>query len=482
MMGDIDGGLMKSGVVSATSASKDRKPSKGSGLPPNRDERYAEGKALRDRAARQEHREWALPKDRHDPVNMVIESSKDRIPELIPIRYGRMMVSPFTFYRATANIMAADLASTPATGIRTQLCGDCHLLNLGGFATPERRLIFDTNDFDETLPGPWEWDVKRLAASFIMATRSNGFSKADQRDAAQTCVQSYREHMAAFGDMPTLDVWYADLDLNAVMSSLHDKVTRARLRTRIRKEEEREAAEHASPSMVQKKSGEYVIKDNPPLIYHHQLFNLAESQENIQQAFAHYRESLADDHKALLDRYKLVDLALKVVGVGSVGTFCVIALMMAADDDPLFLQIKEAGPSALEPYVGKSVYDHHGQRVVTGQRLMQSASDIFLGWTHGKGGRNFYIRRLRDMKIKPLVEVFNPTTMVTYAKLCGWTLARAHAKSGDSGMIAGYLGKSDVFDRAITRFSELYADQVERDHAAFMHTIREGRIEVEVEH
>jgi uncharacterized protein (DUF2252 family) len=266
------------------------------------------------------------------------------------------------------------------------------------------------------------------------------------------------------------------------MSSLHDTVTRARLRKRIRKATAREVAEHESPSMVQKQSGEYVIKDDPPLIYHHQRINLADGRENIQQAFARYREALTDDNKALLDRYQLVDIALKVVGVGSVGTFCIIALMMAADDDPLFLQIKEAGPSALEPYVGKSVYDHHGQRVVTGQRLMQSASDIFLGWTHGKGGRNFYIRRLRDMKIKPLVEVFNPTTMVTYAKLCGWTLARAHAKSGDPGMIAGYLGKSDVFDRAITRFSELYSDQVERDHAAFMHTIREGRIEVEAEH
>jgi uncharacterized protein (DUF2252 family) len=271
------------------------------------------------------------------------------------------------------------------------------------------------------------------------------------------------------------------LDVNEVMSSVNDKVSRARLRKRIKKAAARQAAEHESPSLVQKQNGQFVIKDNPPLIYHHQLVNLEHSRDNIEQAFARYREALPDDRKALLDHYRLVDLALKVVGIGSVGTLCVIALMMAADDDVLFLQVKEAGTSVLEPYVGKSVYANHGQRVVAGQRLMQSASDIFLGWTHGKGGRHFYIRQLNDMKMKVLVDVFDPTTMLDYAKLCGWTLARAHAKSGDPDMIAGYLGKSDVFDRSVTRFSELYADQMERDHAAFMHAIREGRIEVQVE-
>jgi hypothetical protein len=287
--------------------------------------------------------------------------------------------------------------------------------------------------------------------------------------------------MAEFASMPTLDVWYADIDVSKVMSSVHDKALQARLRKRIAKETAREVAEHASPSMIQKLGGGYVIKDDPPLIYHHQLMNLAESRENIEQSFARYRETLPDDRKALLDRYQLVDCALKVVGVGSVGTLCAIALLLASNDDPLFLQIKQAGPSVLEPYIGKSVYDHHGQRVVTGQRLMQSASDIFLGWTYGKKGRQFYVRQLRDMKIKPLVESFNRATMLDYARLCGWTLARAHAKSGDSGMIAGYLGQADVFDIAVTQFSELYADQVERDHAAFMRAIREGQIEVEVE-
>lgn len=473
---------MSATVTVVGSRARGNNPPELSVVPSSRDDRHAAGKVLREAVPRGKHAEWTPPKNRRNPVDMVIESNKGRVPELIPIRYGRMAVSPFTFYRGTANIMAADLASTPSTGIRAQLCGDCHLLNLGGFATPERRLIFDMNDFDETLPGPWEWDVKRLAASFTMACRSNGFSKSDQRDAAQVCAWSYREHMAEYADARALEVWYTALDINKVMASVHDKVDRARLRQRIQKEQVREATEHDFPKLTEAKGGKYIIKDNPPLIYHHQLLNLAESRDNIRGALALYRETLPDDRKVLLDRYHLMDVALKVVGVGSVGTLCGIALIMAADDDPIFIQIKEAGPSVLEPYVGRSRYSNHGQRVVVGQRLMQSSSDIFLGWTHGKRGRHFYVRQLRDMKMKVLVEVFNPKTMLDYATLCGWTLARAHAKSGDAAMIAGYLGKSDIFDRAVARFSELYADQAERDHAAFMQAIRMGRIEVEVEH
>jgi len=450
-------------------------------LPPGRQERYAAGKALRQRVPRQKHGEWRPPRNRRDPVELVIESSQGRIPELVPIRYGRMMVSPFTFYRGTANIMAADLASTPVTGLHAQLCGDAHLLNFGGFATPERRLILDINDFDETLPGPWEWDVKRLAASFVFAARSNGFSAADQREAALTCVRSYREHMAEYAGMPVLEVWYARLQLSDTMAATHDKATRGRLKKRIKKAEARTVAEHDFPNMVEARGGRFVIKDAPPLIYHHPHINLAASRENIQGALARYRESLPDDRKALLDRYQLMDVALKVVGVGSVGTLCAVALMMAAGDDPLFLQIKEAGPSVLEACLGKSTYANHGQRVVVGQRLMQAASDLFLGWTHGQAGRHFYIRQLRDMKIKALVEVFNPATMFDYAMLCGWTLARAHARSGDPAMIAGYMGKSDVFDKAVTTFSEVYADQAEQDHAAFKDAIRKGRIEVQAE-
>jgi uncharacterized protein (DUF2252 family) len=446
-----------------------------------RHERRAVGKALRNRVQRKQHEQWSPPQPRRDPVEMVIASSEGRIPELIPIRYGRMMVSPFTFYRGTANIMAADLVTTPVTNLRVQLCGDCHLLNFNGFATPERRLIFDINDFDETLPGPWEWDVKRLAASFVLASRSNGFSKSDQVDAALACVRSYRKHMAEYAEMRVLDVWYASLDENRVMDLALDKTAETRLRKRIQKQEARSVSEHDFPKMVEAKDGKYVLKDNPPLIFHHPQINSADSLDNFQRAFAQYRETLPDERKALLDHYERVDLAIKVVGIGSVGTVCAVMLMMADNDDPLFLQIKQAGPSILEPHVGKSSYDHQGQRVVVGQRLMQSASDIFLGWTQGEAGRHFYIRQLRDMKLKPLVEVFNPTTMFNYATLCGWTLARAHAKSGDPATIAGYLGKGDVFDRAVANFSVSYADQAERDHAAFMDAIRKGDIEVQVE-
>jgi uncharacterized protein (DUF2252 family) len=393
-----------------------------------------------------------------------------------------MMVSPFTFYRATADIMAEDLVPTPVTGLRAQLCGDCHLLNFHGYATPERRLIFDLNDFDETLPGPWEWDVKRLATSFVLAARSNGFSRSDQRDAALTCVRSYREHMAEYADMGALEVWYSRVDIDAAMEHSRDKDTRARMRKRIKKAAERTVTEHDFPKLTETRGNRCVIKENKPLIYHHPHINLAASRDNIRQAFTGYHETLQDDRKILLDRYELVDLSLKVVGVGSVGTFCAIALMMAADDDPLFLQIKEARQSVLEPHLGRSAYANHGRRVVVGQRLMQAASDLFLGWTQGTGGRHFYVRQLRDMKLKPLVEVFNPTTMIDYALLCGWTLARAHARSADPAMIAGYLGKSDAFDRALMRFGMSYADQAEKDHAEFMKAVRKGRVEVQVEH
>jgi uncharacterized protein (DUF2252 family) len=449
-------------------------------IPLGREERYAAGKALRDRVSRKQHGEWSPARNRRDPVALVIESGKGRIPELLPIRHGRMMVSPFVFYRGTANIMAADLASTPVTGLRTQICGDAHLCNFGGFATPERRIDFNVNDFDETLPGPWEWDVKRLAASFVLASRSNGFSASDQRATALACLCSYRERMAEFADMPVLEVWYARFDIDEVLESLHDKATKARARKRLKKEASRTVTEHDFPKMAEARGSRYAIKDNPPLIYHHPLVNQATNYANIRQGLARYRESLAPERKILLDRYQQIDIALKVVGVGSVGTFCGVALFMAANDDPLFLQIKEAGPSVLEPYLGKSVYANHGQRVVVGQRQMQAASDVFLGWTQGEAGRHFYIRQLRDMKIKPLVEVFNPATMFDYARLCGWTLARAHARSGDPAMIAGYLGKSDVFDKAVATFSELYADQAELDHAAFKKAILEDRIKVEV--
>jgi|SRR6516225_5508658 uncharacterized protein (DUF2252 family) len=450
---------------------------------PQRDarDRYAAGKALRARVPREAHGEWKPPRNRHDPVELVIASSKGRVPELIPIRYGRMSASPFTFYRGTALNMAADLAHTPVTGIRTQVCGDCHLMNFGGFATPERRVIFDINDFDETLPGPWEWDVKRLAASFVHAARSNGSSAADERDAATECVRSYREHIAKYAKMRALDVWYSRIDMDAVLASLSDSVTAARLRKRLAKSAAHSVPDSDFPKMVESSGAKFAIKDAAPLVYHDREINFITEAGDILKALASYRKSLQDDRRVLLDRYRPVDFALKVVGVGSVGTFCGILLMMAEDTDPLFLQVKEARASVLEPYVGESVYANHGQRIVTGQRLMQAASDLFLGWTEGKRGRHFYLRQLRDMKMKPLVEVFDQTTLLDYADLCGWTLARAHARSGDAAMIAGYLGKKDIFDRAIARFARRYADQAESDHAAFMNAIRKGRIKAQME-
>ena len=447
----------------------------------SRDERFAAGKALRDRVPREHHGEWKALRDRPSPVNLVIASNKGRVAELVSIRHGRMSVSPFTFYRGTALNMASDLAATPNTGVHTHLCGDCHLMNFGAFATPERRMVFDINDFDETLHGPWEWDLKRLAASFVLAARSNGFAAADQRNAAMACVRSYRERIRAYAKMGALEVWYARIDKKALLASLSDPDTVARLSKRIAKEQARTVAETDFPKMVEGSSGKFVIKDNPPLIYHDQTINLESERDNILKAFDQYRMSMQDDRRLLFDRYRLADFAVKVVGVGSVGTFCAVLLMMAEDDDPLLLQIKEARASVLEPYIGKSIYPNHGQRVVVGQRLMQSASDMFLGWTEGKRGRHFYLRQLRDMKMKPLVEIFNQTTMLDYAGLCGWTLARAHARSGDAAMIAGYVGKSEVLDEAIARFSMSYADQAERDHAAFINAIRKGQIEAQME-
>ena len=447
-----------------------------SALPAGRKEHYAAGKALRQRVAREQHGEWTPRRDRPDPVELVIESSKGRIPELIPIRYGRMMVSPFTFYRGSANVMAADLAPTPVSGLNAQLCGDAHLLNFGGFATPERRLILDINDFDETFPGPWEWDLKRLTTSFLFAARSNGFSPADQREAALACVRSYRKHMLEYAEMTVLDIWYASLQLSDAMGDIHRKARRRMAKKQVEKAETHQVPEHEFPKLVQARSGRYVIKDVPPLIYHQAQ---PVSGEAIRRALSLYRESLSDALRVLLDRYKVMDVALKVVGIGSVGTLCGVALLMAAGDDPLFIQIKQAGPSVLETYLGRSHYPNHGQRVVVGQHLMQAASDIFLGWTHDQRLGHFYLRQLRDMKMKPLVELFRPVSLCDYARLCGWTLARAHARSGNPAMIAGYMGKSDVFDKALAAFGKTYADRTEQDHTAFKNAIRQGRIEVQ---
>jgi len=423
---------------------------------------------------------WKPPKNRSDPLSLIKQSDKGRLSELVPIRHGRMMKSPFTFYRGAALNMAADLANTPATGPRVQACGDAHLLNFGVYATPERRLIFDVNDLDETLPAPWEWDLKRLAVSFVLACRSNGLSEDDARDAALACARSYRQHMAEFSRMRALDVWYASLDETAI-PQIKNLEARKRFRKRLAKARRQSVVEHDFPKLAETASESVTIKDNPPLIYHWQELGKEQHIANIRKAFARYRETLPWERRVLLDRFEIKDMAIKVVGVGSVGTFCGILLLMAAEDDPLFLQIKEANASVLEAYAGKSIYPNHGERVVRGCLLMQSASDLFLGWSEGNLGRQFYVRQLRDMKTKIMVELFGLTDMLQYAEICGFTLARAHARSGESALISGYLGQGDTFDKAIAEFSAAYADQSEKDHAVLMKAIRNGDLDVVME-
>jgi uncharacterized protein (DUF2252 family) len=427
---------------------------------------------LRSKCPRSSHAEWKAPKDRVAPISLIKESDKGRLSELVPIRHGRMMKSPFTFYRGAALNMAADLAGTPRSGPRVQACGDAHLLNFGVYATPERRLVFDLNDLDETLPAPWEWDLKRLATSFVLACRSNGLSDDDARDAALTCVRSYREHMAESSRMRALEVWYASLDVEDILSQIKNPESRKRFRKRLAKVRKRSVAEHDFPSLAETASESVKIRDNPPLICHWNELQKDEYIANVQAAYARYRHSLPEERRVLLDRFQIKDVAIKVVGVGSVGTFCAIMLLMAAEDDPLFLQIKQANASVLEPYAGKSVYANHGERVVRGCLLMQAASDLFLGWTEGRLGRQVYVRQLRDMKVKILVELFGLTDMLQYAELCGFTLARAHARSGEPALISGYVGQSDAFDKAIAAFSIAYADQSEKDHAVLMKAVR----------
>jgi uncharacterized protein (DUF2252 family) len=446
----------------------------------SRTDRKDEGKAMRLAVPFESHAKWQTLANRRDPIDLLIESSVDRVPELLPIRYGRMMQSPFAFYRGGAAIMAADLARFPSTGIRVQACGDCHLVNFGSFATPERRQIFAINDFDETLPAPWEWDIKRLATSFVVAGRHNGFTAAEARKAAQSCVRSYRERMREFSKMSVLDLWYFSIDMDALLETIEDDISKQRIKKRFDKARDRNVLDEDFPELVTFEGGAHRIRDNPPLINHMQ--GEAEVVETrVLEAFGRYRSSLAEDRRVLLDHYEFKDLAMKVVGVGSVGTRCSIMLLMGGADDPLFLQVKEARASVLEPYAGQSTYSNNGQRVVMGQRLMLSASDIFLGWVEGNDGNHYYIRQMRDMKLKPLVELFTFSVMNQYAELCGWALAGAHARSGDASKIAGYLGKKEDFDEALADFSEAYADQNEVDYKALLQAVQKGRLEVYLE-
>lgn len=449
--------------------------------PRSRADRKDEGKGIRLAVPLKSHAGWQAPANRRDPIDLLIESSAGRVPELLPIRYGRMMQSPFAFYRGAAAIMAADLAGLPTSGIRVQACGDCHLVNFGAFGTPERKLIFAINDFDETLPAPWEWDVKRLAASFVIAGLHNGFSADEAREAAQTCVRSYRENMREFAKMRALDIWYFSIDADAMAEQIEDDTTRARAKKRTAKAHDRDVLDDDFPELVTFADGKHCIRDNPPLIFHLQEKDTKAFEERLREVFARYRATLAEDKRLLLDRYELKDVAMKVVGVGSVGTRCGILLMMGGAEDPLFLQVKEARPSVLEPYVGQSVYPNHGQRVVMGQRMMQSASDIFLGWAENEMGNHFYVRQLRDMKVKPQVELLGPAVMNQYAEFCALALARAHARSGDAAKIAGYLGKKEDFDQALADFAVSYAAQNEKDYQALVRAVREGRLEAYLE-
>ncbi len=440
----------------------------------SRAQRYAAGKALRAACPRDAHAAWKPPANRRDAVELVLEAEKGRMPDLLPLRHGRMVRSAFTFYRGAALTMAADLASTPSSGIRVQCCGDAHLCNFGGFATPERKIIFSINDLDETLPAPWEWDVKRLAASFVVACRDKGIADAVGKDVAMTCVRSYRESMAEFSEMKTLELWYRALGADELLADLPPSL-RKRAVKRIQKEQAKSRGEEMFPKLAELKGKKPVIKDQLPTIFHAEGHPPGEIQKAVQDVLAAYRTTLPGSYQALLDRYELRDAAIKVVGVGSVGTACWVFLFTAGEGDPLFLQVKEARASVLEPYAGASVFPNHGQRVVDGYRLMQPASDIFLGWSQGPR-RHYFLRQLRDMKISVMVETFGQAEMDIYAGWCARALALSHARSGDSVMLSGYMGKSDAFDRAIASFSVGYADQNEKDHAALDRAVRRGKV------
>ena len=448
-------------------------------------ERRRRGRDLRKVVPRSSHAEWAPRSDRADPVSLLEMQNKDRLPWLVPVRHGRMMASPFTFYRGGAKIMAADLAHRPATGLLVQACGDAHLSNFGVFASPERQLLFDVNDFDETLPGPWEWDVKRLAASFVVAGRDNGFDDHEIEAVTRRSVEEYRQGMAAFAQMSTLDIWYSHLSIDAVRAAVTRPKDLKRLEKGAAKARSRDSLQALS-KLATEVDGQHRIESDPPLLQPlGELPRWADPDElrrTVTVSLDSYRETLADNRKRLLARFHAVDVALKVVGVGSVGTRSFIVLLEGRDRaDPLFLQVKEATRSVLEDQLSPTEYRNHGRRVVEGQRLMQAASDIFLGWSESIAGHHYYWRQLRDMKYSADIAAKNPRRMTYYAKACGWTLARAHARSGDPVAISGYLGSGSVFDEAVTEFAVRYADQNDRDYAAFMKAIDSGRIEATAE-
>ncbi|TFC93895.1 MULTISPECIES: DUF2252 domain-containing protein [Cryobacterium] len=461
------------------------------------DERKARGKGARERAPLTSHRGWVPAADRPDPVAMLEAQNVTREQDLVPVRHGRMLVSPFTFYRGAAKIMAEDLKDTPRAGLVSQLCGDAHLSNFGMFASPERQLLFDLNDFDETLPGPFEYDVLRMSASFTIAARNNGFSASDTRDVTLAAVRSYREAMGRFATMGTMDVWYARLSEDEVTAVMQGVIGSRKGKQRnaaeaIGKNVRRNAAKARTRDSLQALSklaefvdGQYRIVSRPPIVIPARelmdYFSMSpdETRHAVQGQLRAYRTTLEHDRRHLLEQYRIVDVARKVVGVGSVGTRSFIALLQGRDEqDPLFLQLKEATASVLEDHLPKSRYTQPGERVVQGQRMMQAASDIYLGWTKGvQENRYLYWRQLRDMKGSAVIEIMEPLAMSFYARICGWTLARAHARSGHPIAITAYLGTSDKFDVSVADFSARYADQNDRDYARFAEAVRSGRIQ-----
>jgi uncharacterized protein (DUF2252 family) len=455
-------------------------------------ERAARGKAARAEVPRDSHAVFDRPPDRPDPISLLEEQAQARVPELVPVRWGRMMVSPFTYYRGAALPMASDLAATPASGLAVQACGDAHLSNFGLFGSAERRLMFDVNDFDETLPGPWEWDVKRLAASLEVAARDNGFPGKQRREIVMAAVSRYRQAMREFASMTNLDVWYAHADITELRAQFNTQLgerQRKYLDKGLAKARTRDSMQELA-KLTRTVDGRPRIISDPPLLVPVDELMPAERDragvvEELKGLIAKYQRTLETDRRYLLQQYEFCDMARKVVGVGSVGTRCWIILMIGRDEaDPLFLQVKEAEASVLSRFVGASKYANQGQRVVAGQRLMQAASDIFLGWQRNPAGmdgqpRDFYIRQLRDWKFSIEIGLLRPEGLQMYGALCGWTLARAHARSGDRIAIAAYLGNSDVFDRAITKFAAAYADQNERDYQSLIDASKSGRITAE---
>ncbi len=447
-------------------------------------ERAARGHAARQAVPRTEHAAWSPSSSRRDPVVLLDEQNRARVPGLVPIRHGRMMASPLAFYRGAARLMAADLAAaTPSSGLIVQLCGDAHLANFGVYASPERQLVFDINDFDETQPGPWEWDVKRLATSFMIACRQQRFDSAACDSITQQAVAGYRTGMGEAAAMRTLDVWYEHMTTDKVLEAAEWLQRRAR--QRVAQFEQRARSRdslHALKTLAVEEDGRFHIRSDPPV-----LLPLREIPEigdpatvlaSVRATYESYKRTIGDDRRVLLDRFQPVDVAHKVVGVGSVGTRCFIMLLEGRDsDDPLFLQVKEAGTSVLEEHLGPSRYTNHGQRVVEGQRLTQAVSDILLGWTrHDDEGIDYYVRQLRDWKGSVNVSRLTPDEAAGYASMCGWTLARGHARSGDPVALAAYMGRSDAFDRAVAAFAASYAHQNDADHAAFTAAIRGGRL------